>query len=90
MPRVCGNIQRMMVFHMQLIVPFVTPDVQFFRQSKSPEAREIGRRFGPLWEVLAPELQETFPDRDAKGIFVVPAIDVRAQVLNIFDRRNGF
>ena len=36
------------------------------RQSKSPEDREIGRRFKPLWEVLAPKLQEIFPDKDAQ------------------------
>ena len=60
------------------------------RQSKSPEDREIGRRFKPLWEVLAPEQQEIFPNRDAKGNFVVPALDVRAQILSIYDRRNGF
>ena len=46
------------------------------RQSKSPEEREIGRRFAPLWEVLAPKLQEFFPDRDAKGNFNVPSLDV--------------
>ena len=80
----------MMVFHMQLIVPFVTPDAHIFRQSESPEAREIGRRFAPLWEVLSPKLQEIFPDKDATGNFVAPALVVRAQVLNIFERRNGF
>ena len=57
-------------------------------QSKSPEDREIGRRFKPLWEVLAPKLQDIFPNKDAKGNFVVPALEVRAQVLSIYDRRN--
>ena len=59
------------------------------RQSKSPEDREIGRRFAPHWEVLVPKLQEIFPDRDAKGSFIVPSLDVRAQILSINDRRNG-
>ena len=44
------------------------------RQSKSPEDREIGRRFAPLWEVLAPKRQEIFPERDVKGTFIVPAL----------------
>ena len=59
------------------------------RQSKTLEDREIGRRFAPLWEVLASKLQEIFPDRDAKGNFIVPSLDVRPQVLDIYDRRNG-
>ena len=59
------------------------------RQTKSPENREIGRRFAPLWEVLVPKLQDIFPDRDAKGNFIVPSLDVRAQILSIYDRRNG-
>ena len=29
------------------------------RQSKPHEDREIGRRFKPLWEVLAPKLQDS-------------------------------
>ena len=49
-----------------------------FRQSKSPEDREIGRRVAPLGEVLVPKLRN-----DAQGNFVVPALDVRAQVLGV-------
>ena len=60
------------------------------RQSFSPEYREFGRRFNPLWEALAPKLQEIFTEKDAKCNFVVPALDVRAQVLSICDRRFGF
>ena len=59
------------------------------RQSTSPEDREIGRRFAPLLEVVAPKLQEIFPERDTEGKFVVPAPDFRAQVLSVFDSRNG-
>ena len=59
------------------------------RQSKSPEDRAIGRRFAPLWEVLAPKLQEIFHDMDAKSNFIVPSLDVRAQTSSIYDRRNG-
>ena len=59
------------------------------RQSKSPEDREIGRRFAPLWGVLVPKLQDIFPDGNAKGNFIVPSLDVRAQILSIYDRRNG-
>ena len=59
------------------------------RQSKSPEDREIGRRFKPLWEVLAPKLEEIFTDKDAIGNFGVPALEGRAQVLSTYDRRIG-
>ena len=47
------------------------------RQSTSPEDREIGRRFAPLLEVVAPKLQEIFPEHDTEGKFVVPAPDFR-------------
>ena len=46
------------------------------RQSKSPG-------------VLGPKLQELFPENDAEGNFIVPALDIRAQSLSIYDRRNG-
>ena len=60
------------------------------RQSKSPEDREIGRRFAPLWAVLlVPKLPEILPDRDAKCTFIVPSLGVRAQILSICDCRNG-
>ena len=51
------------------------------RQSKSPEDREIGRRFAYLWEVLAPKLREIFPEHDFEGNFIIPTTDFRAQVL---------
>ena len=59
------------------------------RQSKSPEDREIGRRFLSLWEVPALKLQDIFPEKDAKGALAVTALDIRAQVLSIHDRSNG-
>ena len=40
-------------------------------------------------DVLAPKLQENFPEQDTEGNYVVPALDFREQVLNIYDRRNG-
>ena len=61
----------------------------FVRRSKSAEDREIGRRFVPLWEALSTKLQEIFPARDAKGNFIVPSLDVRAEVLSLYDRRGG-
>ena len=71
-------------------VPFNNTSATIWvRQSKSPEAREIGRRFAPLWEVLAQKLQEIYPEKDDEGSFVVPALDVWAQVLSVYDRRNG-
>ena len=66
-----------MVFHTRLVVFFAIPAPLLVCQSKSPKDREIGTRFAPLWEVVAPKLQEIFPDEDAKGNCIVP------------DRRNG-
>ena len=59
------------------------------RRSRSKEWREIGRRFATLWWIFADKLQEIFPDEDTEGTYVVPTIDFRAQVLNVYDRRNG-
>ena len=39
-----------------------------------------------LWRALSAKLQELFPERDAKEIFIVPALDARSQVLSILDR----
>ena len=72
-----------------LTFPFITPVPQLVRQSKSPEDREIGRRFALLFKVLAPKLHEIFPESDDEGNLVVPALDVWAQVLSVYGRRNG-
>ena len=69
----------MMVFSVSIIV----------RQSKSQDDREIGKRFAPLWNALSKKLQELFPESDVEGTFIVPSLDVRAQVPNIYDRRSG-
>ena len=74
---------------MKLIVPSATPVPLLVRQSKSPQDREIGRRLAPLWAVLAPKLQENFPDGDARSNFIFPALDARAEVLSIYDRGVG-
>ena len=50
---------------------------------------KIGRRFAPIWKMLSANLQEIFPERDVKGTFIVPALEVRSHILSIFDRRNG-
>ena len=57
------------------------------RQSKSPEDREIGQRFAPLWKALSTKLRELLGDDT--GTFIVPELNVRSQVLSIKDRRNG-
>ena len=59
------------------------------RQSKSLEDWEIGRRLAPLWKALSTKLRELFPEGDDTGTFIVPALNVRSQVLSIKDRRNG-
>ena len=60
------------------------------RQSRSIEDREIGKQFVPLWKELADQLKVLFPDADDKGVFIIPALDTRSQILSIKDRRNGF
>ena len=40
--------------------------------------------------MLAEQLKILFPGGDDEGAFIVPALDVRSQVLSIKDRRNGF
>ena len=52
---------------------------------------KLGKRFAPLWNALffLKKLQELFPESDIEGTFIVPSLDVRAQVLNIYDPRNG-
>ena len=42
------------------------------RQSKSPEDREIGRRFAPLWEVFVPKLQEFSLNEMSKVLSLSP------------------
>ena len=59
------------------------------RQSRSLEDREIGKQFGPLWKVLAEQLKVLFPDEDDEGVFILPALDARSQILSTKDRRNG-
>ena len=43
----------------------------------------------PLWEVLAEKLKVLFPEGVDTGTFIVPAVNVRSQVLSINNRRNG-
>ena len=70
--------------------PFCQSNINIaVRQSKSLEDREIGKRFAPLWAILAAKLKVLFPEGDDTGTFIVPALDVRSQVLSIKDRRNG-
>ena len=59
------------------------------RHSRSIEDRETGKQFMPLWRGLAEELRILFPEGDAKGSFVVQALDAWSQILSIRDRRKG-
>ena len=59
------------------------------RQTKLLEDRVIGKRFAPLWRVLAEKFEGLFPDGEDTRSFTVPALVVRSQVLSIKDRRNG-
>ena len=57
------------------------------RQSKSLEDQEIGIQFALLWKVLTDKLEVLFPGGDDTDTSIVPALDVRSQVLSIEDRR---
>ena len=59
------------------------------RQFRLIEDCEIGKQFVPLWKELADQLAVLFPDADDKGVFIIPALDVRSQIPSIKDRRNG-
>ena len=39
--------------------------------------------------MLAEQLKVLFPDGDDEGVFILPALDARSQILSIKDRRNG-
>ena len=43
----------------------------------------------PLWKKLPDQLKVLFPDADDKGVFIIPALDSRSQILSVKDRRNG-
>ena len=55
------------------------------RQSELEEARDIGRRFAPLWDAFNDRLRAEFID-NCDG---VPSIDVRSLTLDVADRKNG-
>ena len=61
-------------------------------QSASPRHLKTGKSendLRPCGKVLAEQLKELFPEGDGAGAFIVPALNVRSQVLSIKDRRNG-
>ena len=75
---------------MKLTVHFASAEP--ISQSASPshlKTEKTGNVFAPLWEILAAKLKVLFPDGDDTGTFIVPAFNVRSQVLSIKGRRNG-
>ena len=52
------------------------------------KTRKFWKQFAPLWKVWAWKLEVLFPEGDDTGTFIVPALDVCAQVLSIKKRRN--
>ena len=81
---------KMMVSSSKLMVHFATAISVSQSDSRSHlKDRESGKRFAPLWAILAAKLKVLFPEGDDTGTFIVPALDVRSQVLSIKDRRNG-
>ena len=84
---------RMMVSHVWSTVLLVLPRVQFLfvipDHLNCERSVGVWHRFGNLWKIVATKLQDNFPEHDTEGTHVVPTIEVRAQVLNVFDRRYG-
>ena len=79
-----------MVHHTKLIVHFAT--LKLILQSASPshlKTRKLENDLRPLWKALSTKLRELFPEADDTGTFIVPALNVRSQVLSIKDRRIG-
>ena len=71
-------------------VPSATPQAQFL--FVNPHHESIEKSHDVLHHsgrVLAAKLQSFFPGQDSEGNYVVPTIDFRAQVLNVYDRRIG-
>ena len=69
--------------------PFCCTNTITARQSRSIEDPEIGKQFVLLWKELAEQLKALFPDADDEGVFIIPALDARSQILSVKDRRNG-
>ena len=74
-----------MVFPMQSTVPSAAPVL--LSQCVNPDQlkTEIGKQFAPLWKVLAEQLKVLFPEEDDEGVFFLPALDARSQILSIKD-----
>ena len=81
---------RMMVFHLRLIVPFAISAPQYWcvnpSHQKTEKLGDVLHHFRKCW---FQKKQEIITGRDAKGYFIVPSVDARAQILSIYDRRNG-
>ena len=57
----------------------VNPD-----QLKSERSENTSCRYGKSWLTNL----VLFPDADDKGVFIIPALDSRSQILSVKDRRN--
>ena len=81
---------RMMASHVRFAVPFATPRARFLfvhldhhNGERSVDGLHRSGKF------VATQLREIFPEHDIEGTDIVPAIDFRAQFINMFDRRCG-
>ena len=86
-----GDI-RMMVFLLQLTVPSVAPVL--LSQCVNPDQLKTERlenNLRPCGKCWLTNLKILFPDGDDEGVFNLPALDARSQILSIKDRqkRNG-
>ena len=72
------GIPTKLTVHFVKAAPFL-----LFASPRHLKTEKSGKTFAPLWNVLAEKLKILFPEGDDTGTFIVPAIDVRSQVLSI-------
>ena len=81
---------RKMVFPMQSTLPSAAP--QLLSQCDNPDQLKTERlenNLRPCGKCWLNSLKILFLDEDDEGVFILPALDVRSQILSIKDRRNG-
>ena len=80
---------RMMVSPLKLVVHSATP--KQISRSANPSHLKTGKleTICAFVGILAKKLTVLFLEGDGTGALIVPALDVRSQVLSVKDRRNG-
>ena len=80
----------MIVSPTKLIVHFAKAEpLSLFASPRHLKTEKSGNDLRHCGKLLATKLKVLFPEGDDTGTVIVPALDVRSQVLSIKDRRNG-